>query len=822
MRSAARLNLTPTHKPPQVLHFLMDRSEANAARHRVGLDEWARFLYRLGPLDACVGKATASFFTPQGEMVPWFHGPVSRQCAKELLLGEGGGSGGGRPGSFLVRFSESNPKNFTLTYLDEAEFAAALAAGTEPPRYKNVLVHNRGPWGFALAPEGPRAACYATLKELVDCRQGWSVPCPSALAAQFNHNTATAAGGDPQQRAPPLPLLPRSGSSSGSLRRPGAVREEASGSTTPDALRALSPPSFQEAAAGLTVPLGTPGSSGGSAATHEGTRRRSGSGSSSSLGVGDADGARRVALLGRSHTSAPGGAGVAATPPMGPSGWGRSVSVKPGNGGGGGLGGSSGDHPLLPPVGGPLRAQSLMLPGGGGRHHHHHHLHKGQQPLQPLLPPPRFGRGGSSGGGGDLLPERAPSFSSSISEEGVGPSLNRLNSSGGGALLPRDESTVILDSDMDGSSASSSGDEGPAAGGGGGRRRPGGSRKLRSGGNGGVVGGGGGGGFGGLMDSPVFSPGMEGVSVSMGGIGEEQDEEGEEGGDDGGGLVGGRGRLPVEVVGGYDSHVSSRASSPEHMLGHGGRRRRRRRGHGGRRRRSGSSVGGLETEEEEGSGDVDVDVEEEQDEEEDDGEEDELEEGIPEPSEAEMRRRLTLLHTMSSVGSVDEAARLLERAMVVVAGGRYEEALGLLDEALGVAGAETCERAEALVQVQAAKVKGTVFLEMGLPREASLWFELCARAGLRVLQLTPADEDLGEQFPFLRYAHKHLAQCYLAAQAYSLVVEHFEHLVALTDDPGERRLLFRDFERLSLEFDFWRVGVCGCAGVWWTASVGKR
>lgn len=198
------------------------------------------------------------------------------------------------------------------------------------------------------------------------------------------------------------------------------------------------------------------------------------------------------------------------------------------------------------------------------------------------------------------------------------------------------------------------------------------------------------------------------------------------------------------------------------------------------------------------------------------GEDLEEDEGlVPEPSEAEMRRRLTLLHTMSSVSSVDEAARLLDRAMVVVAGGRYEEALELLDEAVGVAGPETLAREEAAVQLKAAKVKGTVLQEVGLPREASLWFELCVRAGTRVLQLTPATEDVGDHFPPLRYAHKQLAQFYLSARAYSLVVGHFEQLLALTDDAGERRLLFRDFERLSLEFDFWRVRACWVA-VWWS------
>lgn len=210
----------------------MDRSEVNAARNRVGLDEWVRFLYRLGPLDACVGKATASFFTPQGEMVPWFHGAVSRQQAKEILLGDGQGEGRGMPGSFLVRFSESNPKNFTLTYLDEADFAAAAASAAaasgqrqapEPPRYKNVLIYNRGPWGFALAAEGPRSACYATLKELVDCRQGWSVPCLSVLATQFSSHRALLAGALLSRSSSSGGLLARGGSSSGSFRRPGTV-----------------------------------------------------------------------------------------------------------------------------------------------------------------------------------------------------------------------------------------------------------------------------------------------------------------------------------------------------------------------------------------------------------------------------------------------------------------------------------------------------------------------------------------------------------------------------------------------------------------------
>lgn len=356
-------------------------------------------------------------------------------------------------------------------------------------------------------------------------------------------------------------------------------------------------------------------------------------------------------------------------------------------------------------------------------------------------------------------------MSSSISEEGVG----RVATAG---------TSAALDSDV-GSSASSSDDDGE--------------------GRGPAMGLG--------MDSPVFSPAIEGVSVSgFGqGIGEEQDEEGSDTRRSGRGLH--------RLQSGYDSHVSSHASSPERFL----RRRRR-----GRRLRGASEEeGGVDHE------DGDEDEANAEEEEEEDEEEDDEEEGIPEPSEAEMRRRLTLLHTMSSVSSVDEASRLLDRAMVVVAGGRYEEALELLDEAVGVAGAETLAREEAAVQLKAAKVKGTVLQEVGLPREASLWFELCVRAGTRVLQLTPASEDVGDHFPPLRYAHKQLAHFYLgntsAVQAsYPRVVQHFEHLLALTDDAGERRVLFRDFERLSLEFDFWRVrgsvGWVGWGGEDWGLS----
>ncbi|EKU21489.1 tpr domain-containing protein, partial [Nannochloropsis gaditana CCMP526] len=198
------------------------------------------------------------------------------------------------------------------------------------------------------------------------------------------------------------------------------------------------------------------------------------------------------------------------------------------------------------------------------------------------------------------------------------------------------------------------------------------------------------------------------------------------------------------------------------------------------------------------------DEEDEEDEDEEEEEEEEAERETHEPSEIEMRQRLRLLHTMSSVSSMGEAATLLNRAMLNTACGRFEDALCLLDDVLGMASTETTSVEEARMQARAAKVKGTVLQEMGLMKEASVWYELSVRAGRRLLQQAPLSEDLRKYFPSLRYVHNQLAQFYLSVRAFALVLEHFEQLVALTDDAGDRRRLLREFERLSLEHDFWQ------------------
>eukprot|EP00624_Nannochloropsis_granulata_P004715 evm.model.NODE_33713_length_18403_cov_15.744444.4 len=193
-----------------------------------------------------------------------------------------------------------------------------------------------------------------------------------------------------------------------------------------------------------------------------------------------------------------------------------------------------------------------------------------------------------------------------------------------------------------------------------------------------------------------------------------------------------------------------------------------------------------------------------EDEDEDEDDDEDEEEDSHEPSELEMRQRLRLLHTMSSVSTLDEAAALLNKAMLSTASGKYEEALRLLDDVLGVAGAKYATMVEADMQARAAKVKGTILQEMGLVKEASMWYELSVRAGHQLLRQVPVSEDIGEYFAPLRYVHNQLAQFYLSVHAYNLVSEHFEQLLALTDNAAERRLILREFERLSLEHDFWQ------------------
>ncbi len=67
-----------------------------------------------------------------GELVPWFHGSVSREYAEKRL------SEPKTAGKYLIRFSEAKPDKFTLVYV------------TADLKIKNVLISNFGELGYSL------------------------------------------------------------------------------------------------------------------------------------------------------------------------------------------------------------------------------------------------------------------------------------------------------------------------------------------------------------------------------------------------------------------------------------------------------------------------------------------------------------------------------------------------------------------------------------------------------------------------------------------------------------------------------------------------
>ena len=113
---------------------------------------------------------------------------------------------GGPPGYFLVRFSETNPMSFSLTYLDEVESDNTPAnpppkarttsrVSSEPElgvlsggvvvKSKHVLIYNL-PTGFALSKDAEGGDIFPSIRELVEYHSAeWSKPCPSILSQQF-------------------------------------------------------------------------------------------------------------------------------------------------------------------------------------------------------------------------------------------------------------------------------------------------------------------------------------------------------------------------------------------------------------------------------------------------------------------------------------------------------------------------------------------------------------------------------------------------------------------------------------------------------------
>ncbi|KAG7392587.1 hypothetical protein PHYBOEH_006327 [Phytophthora boehmeriae] len=81
-------------------------------------------------------------FCVNREMVPWFHGEMGRREAEEVLSARERSDG-----AFLVRFSESHPTKFTLTYLKVHSGSSKTPGRRE---LKNCLVRNLGAPGYAL------------------------------------------------------------------------------------------------------------------------------------------------------------------------------------------------------------------------------------------------------------------------------------------------------------------------------------------------------------------------------------------------------------------------------------------------------------------------------------------------------------------------------------------------------------------------------------------------------------------------------------------------------------------------------------------------
>ncbi|KAL3674408.1 hypothetical protein V7S43_000362 [Phytophthora oleae] len=110
-------------------------------RDQVTKEDFRRFIARFGPLESSLAKLVACFCVNR-ELVPWFHGEIGRKEAEQVLAAKERSDG-----AFLVRFSESHPTKFTLTYL-KVHSASSNTPGRR--ELKNCLVRNLGVAGYAL------------------------------------------------------------------------------------------------------------------------------------------------------------------------------------------------------------------------------------------------------------------------------------------------------------------------------------------------------------------------------------------------------------------------------------------------------------------------------------------------------------------------------------------------------------------------------------------------------------------------------------------------------------------------------------------------
>ncbi|ETO63213.1 hypothetical protein F444_19030 [Phytophthora nicotianae P1976] len=123
---------------------------------QVTREDFRRFIARFGPLELSLSKLVACF-SENHELVPWFHGEIGRVEAESVLS-----SRERSDGAFLVRFSESHPTKFTLTYLKIHSPSSSTPGRRE---LKNCLVSNLGAAGYALTEAVRRGGATASVRQ---------------------------------------------------------------------------------------------------------------------------------------------------------------------------------------------------------------------------------------------------------------------------------------------------------------------------------------------------------------------------------------------------------------------------------------------------------------------------------------------------------------------------------------------------------------------------------------------------------------------------------------------------------------------------------
>ena len=96
----------PQMPPKMIAVYLTMCLEGKAV---IELKEWERFLVRFGPFRISVSKAVQCF-QERDAIAPWFHGLITRAEAEAALHQTD-------DGTFLVRFSETQPDKFSLSYM---------------------------------------------------------------------------------------------------------------------------------------------------------------------------------------------------------------------------------------------------------------------------------------------------------------------------------------------------------------------------------------------------------------------------------------------------------------------------------------------------------------------------------------------------------------------------------------------------------------------------------------------------------------------------------------------------------------------------------